>query len=47
MAKSNPATAARARQEAMYGAVYVGISMYVKITTSDTGVEELFGGVVK
>src|SRR4029434_2092529 len=32
MAKSN--TAARARQEAVYGAVYGGISMYVYIMTS-------------
>ena len=29
MAKSNTATAARARQEAVYGAVYGLISMYV------------------
>ena len=29
MVKSNTATAARARQEAVYGAVYAGISMYV------------------
>ena len=36
MAKSNTATAARARQEAVYGAVYGGISMYVCITTSAT-----------
>ena len=36
MAKSNTATAARARQEAVYGAVYGGISMYVYITTSMT-----------
>ena len=36
MAKSNTATAARARQEAVYGAVYGGISMYVYITISVT-----------
>ena len=45
MAKSNTATAARARQEAVYGA----ISMYVYIMTSVTviqGVKELFRGVV-
>ena len=29
MAKSNTATAARTRQEAVYGAVYASISMYV------------------
>ena len=49
MAKSNTATAARARQEAVYGAVYGGISMYVYIMTSATvvqGVEELLRGVV-
>ena len=34
MAKSNTATAARARQEAVYGAVYAGIFMYVEITVS-------------
>src|SRR4029434_1478529 len=32
MAKSNTASAARARQEAVYGAVYGPISMYVCIT---------------
>ena len=45
MAKSNTATAARARQEAVYG----GISMYVCITTSATVVQvvkELFKRVV-
>ena len=31
MAKSNTATAARARQEDVYGAVYGPISMYVYI----------------
>ena len=34
MAKSNTATAARARQEAVYGAVYAGISMYEYLTAS-------------
>ena len=34
MAKSNTATAARARQEAVYGTVYGGISMYVLIQPS-------------
>ena len=37
MAKSNTASAARARQEAVYGAVYGVISMYVYIPTSVTG----------
>ena len=49
MAKSNTATAARARQEVVYGAVYGGISMYVYITTSMRvvqRVEELFKGLV-
>ena len=34
MAKSNTATAARARQEAMNGAVYATISMYVYFMAS-------------
>ena len=49
MAKSNTATAARARQEVVYGAVYGGISMYVYIMTSVTvvqGAKGLFRGVV-
>ena len=33
MAKSNTASAARARQEAVYGAVYGGISMYCNFRT--------------
>ena len=47
MAKSNTATAAG--QEAVYGAVYGGISMYVYVMTSVTvvqGAKGLFRGVV-